>query len=201
MKDLSVMKQVILKDYERHREKFRALTSKHKIIVLGDSMIAFLPMRHFGIDEIVLNLGIPGDTTIGVLNRLDDVTRLEPTRVILNIGSNDLVLTDLSLDQTVSNIMMIRETLESKGIPVTIVSMTPVLTGHVLSNMDYIRNRTNAELTYINTRLSLVLPLDTYVDVYTSLLEEQQLKPAYTTDGIHLSKEGYAIYLSKLNLI
>jgi lysophospholipase L1-like esterase len=201
MKDLSVMKQVIQKDYERHREKFKGLTSKHKIILLGDSMIAYLPMRFFGIEEIVLNLGIPGDTTIGVLNRLDDVTRLEPTRVILNIGSNDLVLTDLSLDQTVSNIMMIRETLESKGIPVTIVSMTPVLTGHVLSNMDYIRNRTNAELSYINTRLSLLLPMDAYVDVYPSLLEEQQLKPSYTTDGIHLSKEGYAIYLSKLNLI
>lgn len=201
MIDLSEMKRIIQKDYDRHREKFKGLTSKHKIILLGDSMIAYIPIHYFGLEAVVLNLGIPGDTTTGVLNRLDDVIHLMPSRVILNIGSNDAVLTDLTLDQTVSNIIGIEEHLKAKGIPVTVVSMTPVLIGHPLSNMDYIRNRTNTELTYINQRLSVYLPQDAYVDVFSSLLKQHQLSPDYTTDGIHLSKTGYAIYLNKLNLI
>lgn len=165
-------------------------------------MIAYLPLRTFGLEDEIENLGIPGDTTIGVMKRLMDLDRIAPTRVILNIGSNDLVLTDLSPDQIVKNILAIKDQLESKGIPVTVVSTTPVLLNSTLSNMNYIQHRTNQDLKNINQMLSDALPKSSFVDVFHVLLgEDNQLNEIYTTDGIHLNQKGYTIYLSQLNLI
>jgi lysophospholipase L1-like esterase len=202
MKEISVMKTIIDAEYQRYRKRFQKITEKNKIALLGDSMIAYMPLKVFGIQDIVLNLGIPGDTTIGVLKRLEDLYPLSPSRVILNIGSNDIVLTDLPPSKTVDHILEIKDTLESKGIHVTVVSMTPVLRNHPLSNMDYIQHRTNADLIKINQKLIEMLPHDSYIDVFTDLLNESgALDVSYTTDGIHLNSKGYSIYLSKLNLI
>jgi len=202
MKSISEMKTIIDAEYQRYRHRFQKITRKHLIVLIGDSMIAYLPLKSFGLDDEVENLGIPGDTTIGVIQRLIDLDRLAPTRVILNIGSNDLVLTDLSLVEIVKNIISIKDHLESKGIPVTVVSTTPVLINHPLSNMDYIQHRTNHDLKNINQMLSDILPESSFVDVFHDLLsDDHQLNAHYTTDGIHLNPKGYSIYLSKLNLI
>jgi lysophospholipase L1-like esterase len=202
MKEISVMKTIIDAEYQRYRKRFQKITEKNKIVLLGDSMIAYIPLKVFGMQDIVLNLGIPGDTTIGVLKRLEDLYPLSPSRVILNIGSNDIVLTDLPPSKTVDHILEIKDTLESKGIPVTVVSMTPVLRNHPLSNMDYIQHRTNADLIKINQRLVEMLPQNSYIDVFTDLLNESgALDVSYTADGIHLNSKGYSLYLSKLNLI
>lgn len=202
MKSISEMKTIIDAEYQRYRHRFQKITRKHHIVLLGDSMIAYLPLRTFGLEDEIENLGIPGDTTIGVMKRLMDLDRIAPTRVILNIGSNDLVLTDLSPDQIVKNILAIKDQLESKGIPVTVVSTTPVLLNSTLSNMNYIQHRTNQDLKNINQMLSDALPKSSFVDVFHVLLgEDNQLNETYTTDGIHLNQKGYTIYLSQLNLI
>lgn len=202
MKTLAEMKAIIDADYQRHRQKFKRIDRKNKIVLLGDSMLAYLPLNDFGLDDLVENCGIPGDTTIGVKNRLDDIYPLLPSRVILNVGSNDLVLTSLSIDETVENILFLRDTLESKGIPVSVLSMTPVLRNHPKSNMDYIQHRTQKMLIAINQRLSKILPESVFIDVFHPLLDaSNQLNPSYTTDGIHLNHEGYTIYLYQLNLI
>lgn len=202
MKSISEMKTIIDAEYQRYRHRFQKITRKHHIVLLGDSMIAYLPLRTFGLEDEIENLGIPGDTTIGVMKRLMDLDRIAPTRVILNIGSNDLVLTDLSPDQIVKNILAIKDQLESKGIPVTVVSTTPVLLNSTLSNMNYIQHRTNQDLKNINQMLSDALPKSSFVDVFHVLLgEDNQLNEIYTTDGIHLNQKGYTIYLSQLNLI
>ncbi len=202
MKSISEMKTIIDAEYQRYRHRFQKITRKHHIVLLGDSMIAYLPLRTFGLEDEIENLGIPGDTTIGVMKRLMDLDRIAPTRVILNIGSNDLVLTDLSPNQIVKNILAIKDQLESKGIPVTVVSTTPVLLNSTLSNMNYIQHRTNQDLKNINQMLSDALPKSSFVDVFHVLLgEDNQLNEIYTTDGIHLNQKGYTIYLSQLNLI
>lgn len=202
MKDIRVMKTIIDAEYHRYRNRFRQIIRKHQIVLLGDSMLAYIPLKAFGIEDIVENLGIPGDTTLGVLKRLDDLDTLNPSRVILNIGSNDIVLTDLTKLQTVENIIRIKDILESKGIPVTVVSTTPVLRNHALSNMDYIQHRTNQDLREINQLLSEKLSDTSFVDVFHDLLDETgDLNISFTTDGIHLNQKGYIVYLSKLNLI
>lgn len=202
MKDIQEMKSVIALDYVRRRKHFQTITARHQMVLLGDSMIAFLSLKRFGLDDTVQNLGIAGDTTQGVLNRLSDLDPLFPTQVIVSVGSNDLVLTNHTIDDIIQNIHKIRDLLESKGIPVTIVSMTPVNRNLSISNMDYIQHRTNDDLLDINRRLKDSLPEAAYIDVFFPLLDQNgDLSAEYTTDGIHLNHQGYAIYLSQLKLI
>lgn len=43
-----------------------------------------------------------------------------------------------------------------------------------------------------------ILPEVVYVDVYDEFLYERGLNPAYTVDGLHLSRDGYRILTDKL---
>ena len=50
------------------------------------------------------NHGIGGDDTVGVLRRLDLVTRAQPAKVFLMIGTNDLGKGTLTIDEIVANV-------------------------------------------------------------------------------------------------
>ncbi len=59
------------------------------IVFLGDSLSAQCEWRDlFGDRLMILNRGIGGDTSAGVLNRTLDVSRLRPRAVFLMIGTN-----------------------------------------------------------------------------------------------------------------
>src|ERR1022692_2171298 len=60
------------------------------VVFLGDSITAAFEWgESFAGSTPVLNRGIGGDTTLGVLERIADVSRLNPVAVFLMIGTND----------------------------------------------------------------------------------------------------------------
>jgi len=200
-RDLTVMKAVLKADYDRHLNRFSEIKELNRPIFLGDSMIAYFPLSSYDYGHHVLNLGIPGDTTDGVLNRLKQVLDLKPSKVFLHIGSNDLVLTHLTKDEIAGNILGIRDILihQVDYVKVFIISLTPVLRDHSISNMRYIEWRTNEDILLINQILQTHLRKDEYIDVYQALIDSNgNLKLDYTTDGIHLNKEGYKVFVQEL---
>lgn len=200
-RDLTVMKAVLKADYDRHLKRFNEIKALNRTIFLGDSMIAYFPLSSYAFGHHVLNFGIPGDTTDGVLNRLKQVLDLEPSKVFLHIGSNDLVLTHLTKDEIAENILEIRDLLiyQLVHVKVYIISVTPVLRNHPISNMRYIEWRTNEDILLINQILQSHLGKDDYIDVYHSLIDSNEnLKLDYTTDGIHLNEEGYKVFAQEL---
>jgi len=64
---------------------------RHAVVFLGDSITEAWPdLAHAFPDIKVANRGISGDTTRGVLARLQgDVLTLEPAGIVLLIGTND----------------------------------------------------------------------------------------------------------------
>lgn len=60
------------------------------IVFLGDSITEGGPWDELFPDLPVRNRGVGGDTTDGVLARLEQVTRAQPAKVFLLIGTNDL---------------------------------------------------------------------------------------------------------------
>lgn len=199
--DLTVMKAVLKADYDRHLKRFSEIKELNCNILLGDSMIAYFPLSAYDFGHHILNLGIPGDTTDGVLNRLKQVLDLKPSKVFLHIGSNDLVLTHLTKDEIAGNILGIRDLLihQLDHVKVYIISVTPVLRDHPISNMRYIEWRSNEDILLINQILKTHLRKDEYIDVYHSLLDSDgNLNLEYTTDGIHLNKEGYKVFVQEL---
>ena len=122
--DQTLMKAIIKADYTRRVKTFRALPIEGKDIMIGDSMIAYLNLNHVGFSDWI-NMGIAGDTTDGVLDRLDAVIRQRPSKVVLSIGSNDLVLTSYTTDEIINNIKRISDILSSYA-AVYLLTLTPV---------------------------------------------------------------------------
>jgi len=202
-KDIEVMKKIIKEDYDRKVKKFSDLNEFNKVIIIGDSMVAYLNLNKFGLAKEIINQGIAGDTTIGVIDRLDLVTRLNPSKVILSIGSNDIVLTNLTLKETVENIIKIKEEIEEKSSSkVYVMNLTPVLRDHEITNMDYVSHRTNEDIKFINHELKKRIVEDQYINIFDELTDQNgNLSLKYTTDGIHLNPLGYEIYSKILNQI
>jgi lysophospholipase L1-like esterase len=203
-KELTVMKAVLKADYDRHVHRFQEIKELHGSILLGDSMIAYLPLSEYKFGQSLLNFGIPGDTTTGVLNRLSQVIDLKPLKVWIHIGSNDLVLSDLSKIEIAENILKIRDMLIEKieHVKVYIISITPVLRNHSISNMRYIEWRANDEIKEINQMLQNHLMKGEYINVFDLLIDSYgNLNIDYTKDGIHLNGEGYKVFIDEIKTL
>lgn len=80
--------------YLDRKDLFENLSSskdkKEKIVFLGDSLIDKGEWNELLSNEDIANRGINGDTTEGVLNRIDSVIALVPKKAFIMIGTNDV---------------------------------------------------------------------------------------------------------------
>ncbi|MGF1624550.1 MAG: arylesterase [Alphaproteobacteria bacterium] len=107
-----------------------------RLMVLGDSLTSGygLPPDHGftvqlesalqanGLDVVVLNAGVSGDTTAGGLARLDWALADEPTHVIVELGSND-GLRGIDPGSARENLDAILQRLDQENIPVLLAGM------------------------------------------------------------------------------
>ena len=173
------------------------------IIFLGNSLTESGNWNSLLKNKNVLNRGISGDITAGILYRLNEITRHQPSKLFIEIGINDIA-NNIPLEQTINNYIKIigQVKKESPGTKIYIQSLLPVNTKKTGLNKDY-----NTEIIEINKELSkLTLKYQVgYVNIYPVMLnEEKELKKEYTTDGVHLTKKGYkawVTYLKKQNYL
>jgi lysophospholipase L1-like esterase len=157
------------------------------VVFVGDSITAGTPFAEvFGPYK---NRGIGGDTTDGVLARLDEVLRERPDRVFLMVGTND-VAREASTDQTVESYRKIlrRIKAESPGTKAFVQSVLPV--NHAVLQTPVDRNPAIREL---NGQLEQLAGAEgaTFIDL-TRVLGDGAggLKKEFTTDGLHLNLAG-----------
>lgn len=79
-------------------------------------------LREEGMDVVVLNGGVSGDTTAGGLARLDWMLSDQPDAVIVELGAND-GLRGLDPDETQANLDAILNKLNERNIPVLLAGM------------------------------------------------------------------------------
>lgn len=199
-KDLETLKRLIGLDYKRHIRQFDQLKPLKPIVLLGDSMIAYFPVKAFHLENRIYNLGIPGDTTVGVLNRVEQVVKLKPNVIVLHVGINDFVLTNLKKGETLKNILEIRHTILEKcpNSEVYIVALTPINQKDFKDQL-YLLNRHKNDAHILNEMLRKVVDKDHFIDIYDKLTDDiGDLAISLTSDGIHLNQKGYQIYLDAL---
>ena len=165
-----------------------------EIVMLGDS----LTERHnwseaLAATRMVRNRGISGDTSDGVLARLDEVIATRPRAVFLLIGTNDL-WSNNSAKKTAKNIDAIILALRSGNpqLPIFLQTVFPL-------RSDPARNQKvrsiNAHLSELARKQGVIL-----VDTYRALVDEAGLLGAsYTDDGVHLTPVGYKVWITLLN--
>jgi lysophospholipase L1-like esterase len=162
-------------------------------VFVGDSITEGFPLDAAFRGRNVINRGISGDTITGVLERLDaSVTDLHPRQVYLMIGINNLVWAPVSSIETFAE--QYSELLPAlrRAAPdaeVFVQSILPVAHGYA---------RTNPQIRELNDRIRATAEREgfTYVDLWPRMTDaEGKLRADYTTDGVHLTLEGYEAWL------
>ena len=179
---------VIMDNYYRikHSMFLNTPASEGSIIFLGDSLTDYMQLDELLPDFRVLNRGIAGDTTIGVLNRLDEVIRHKPAKLFLLIGTNDIALGTSERKITDNIREIIRRVKEAAPeCRIYLQTLIPV-------NSKYMGYRHNMKIEIVNdVILRIAGETDCIVaNLYELFAEDGELPLRYTFDGLHLNGEG-----------
>jgi len=166
------------------------------IAFVGDSITAGFPLLTAFPELRTVNRGIPGDTSTQVLERMQEsVYDLDPSTVVLMIGTNDLGHGG-TIEQVIENTARIVRLVQANEPQARIVlqSVYPVYAGDpdALAR-SAVGLRTNEALDDVNSALQALAGLADieFLDVNTALRGDDGLRIEYTVDGLHLSPAGY----------
>lgn len=163
------------------------------IIFLGDSLTSDANWQEFfGGDAPILNRGIGGDTSVGVLRRIGQVTALRPMAVFLMIGTNDHQGIGLSPDGTARVVGEIVSTIRRDS-PQTLVYLQALLPSRVPKFVEW-SGQTNRLVAQLADNRSVF-----FLDFRGAFLEDGLLASRLTRDGIHLTPAGYQLWKTSLD--
>ncbi len=183
---------------ERYKQLNKA-AKKGNIVFAGSSLAEQFPvnelLQNFDEHHIIYNRGISGDTTIGLLNNIDTcILDLEPAKLFINIGSNDISLETYNentlMDNYKSIINIVKNKLpDTKIFILSYYPVNPLKNGHENNDPNMFMYRNNLAIRNANERLKKLAEEFnfTYIDLFHPLLDAQgNLKESYTIEGIHM---------------
>ncbi len=155
-------------------------------------------------ENIIINRGVNGDTSSGVLSRFyNHVIEEHADKVIITIGSNDFLI-GLSVDYVLDNLkLLIKESLENGIKP--IVGIEPMIDGDLAkeywcSYLDY---------SVINSKISLYhkkaldychskdIPVVDFYDLFLGIKDAKNPISIFI-DGLHPNKEIHKLMVEKV---
>jgi len=167
------------------------------IVMIGDSITYGGDWNSLLNDKKIANLGINGDSTDGVLNRLEDVYFLNPRVCFIMIGINDFQ-GNRSVETVLANYRKIVTEIKNRNIRVIIQSVLHLGEKYYINHIggknknDWIK--INKKVRSLNEKLKIMaVELDVeFVDINEELSSNNILTEKYGDEsGIHLSKLGY----------
>ncbi len=181
-------------------EKFKKETVlPGKIVFLGNSITEGGNWRRLLKDSTVINRGISGDNTFGMLARIDEVVALKPSSLFILIGTNDLSKR-IPVEAIIENIFAIVSQIKA-GSPKTKIFVQSIFPVNETVEKFPTQFNNGSNILIINDQLSRYGERlrYTYVDVYSKLLDDQgRLNKTYTWDGLHLNAAGYQRWVEVL---
>ncbi|OOQ61149.1 GDSL-type esterase/lipase family protein [Mucilaginibacter pedocola] len=174
-------------------------------IFLGNSITEMGNWGKLLNDTTVLNRGIGGDITFGLLKRLDDITNREPKKLFMLIGINDIGK-DIPDSVIAYNYFKAIRYIHAKspGTKIYVQSILPLNPLH----KNFPQHYNKAEhIPIVNAMLQANATAMNYTYVsLTHLFTDAngRLKDEYTYEGLHLKPEAYVIwvdYLKKLKYL
>ncbi len=173
---------------------------KGKIIMVGNSITEGANWKKLLKDSSIINRGISGDVTFGVLNRIEDIVLREPSKIFLLIGINDLSRNTPD-EVIIENLFTIVSKLKA-SLPNTEIFVQSILpTNDSFKNLKKDFLGKDPHITTINTQLKRYADKMkyTFIDLYTKFLgKDGTMDAAYVTDGLHLNELGYQHWVSIL---
>lgn len=181
--------------YYLDRDKLFEVLPKdsNAIVFLGNSLTQYFELAEILQNPNIKNRGIHGDMITGVLKRLSPIIAIQPKKIFIEIGINDLEQ-KVSEELLLSHYQKLIDTLKVScpQTEIHVQSLLPVanssqrLPGYCSPEM-------NKKVGLFNTRLQQLAEAKQcrYIDIHSQLVLNDELNPTYSVDGVHLSGEGY----------
>ena len=159
------------------------------VAFLGDSLTDGYDVKKYYPQYLVSNRGIGGETTIGLEERMQvSLYDLKPKVAVMLIGANNM---DTMFDNYESILLGFQENMPNTKI--VLLSLT---------SMSGEWGKKNQLAAYNNVKIKMLAEKYgyEYVDLYSALLnlDSGEIYPEYTTDGGHLTREGYEVLTAKI---
>ena len=172
-------------------KNYKKTKSSGAILFLGDSITERYKLDKYLFNYNTINSGIGGNTTNDILNDIDKrVNNYSFDKVFILIGINDLLFTEETNEEIVTNIEKIIDSIDNKRAVIYLESIYPVNTDKVTD----IPKDSNTKINEMNKLLENICNKGkcNYINMHDKLTDKQgNLKKLYTNDGIHISKIGY----------
>ena len=212
---MDFFKEFMHREQQDKLERYRILNRnvrKGEILFTGSSLMEQFPVNELlmtnGMDQVIYNRGIGGFTTSDMLEYMEEmVFGTEPSRIFINIGTNDIGSPDYRLEALMELyeeiITRIQERLPKAEI--TMMAYYPVNETDKLPEGEWGKTafvtRTNENIAIANEAVEKLAAKKScrFVNVNEGLTDERgKLKREFTIEGIHMYANGYQVVLDNL---
>lgn len=166
------------------------------IVFIGNSLTQYFELNEFFKNTNIKNRGIAGDFIDGVTNRLESVIQMQPKKIFIEIGINDLGA-GISKDTVIFKYQKLINLLVLKlpNTKIYVQSLFPTEIGSV-NFPTHCTKKVNEDIVMINAELLKYSEQRqiTFVDTYHSFVLNGVLNPKYSVDGVHLNGTAYKLW-------
>ena len=160
----------------------KRLQDRQVVLFVGDSMTQRFKLNEYFPHRDIVNRGIFGDTTWGLMHRLEgNINNLKVGRLFIMIGFNDLPYrSDAQIVRNITDILA-----RAGAGEIILQSLLPVTAEH---------GDTNRRIAAINTQLEQLCRARgyRYLNLHEQFVaDDGAIEPHLTRDGVHLTVRGY----------
>lgn len=184
---------------ERRADMFEVMATRTNecIEFVGGSIMEDCEWSEIFDNPKIINRGISGNTSVDILNRIDELIRHKPSKVFLETGTSDLS-NGIGIDTIVNNISKItqffhRENPDTRFYIFSILPSVPAGSGPIPG----MKNVSNDDILALNIQLKSFCKKNkfTYIDLYPYFLGEDKtsLDTSLGNSNSRLSVSGYGL--------
>ncbi|MEZ8794053.1 SGNH/GDSL hydrolase family protein [Vibrio splendidus] len=180
----SMSRYIMTSDNHRH------FSPNADLVMFGDSITEWAPWADIFRDASMVNRGLAGDTTTGMLRRIDTTLNVKPKVVCFMAGINDLAQ-GYDVDHIYQNYIDMLKVWQENDIRILVQSTLYV--GSKLQGL-------NPSVELLNTKISEYCAQQgiAFLDVNSVLSPNQLLSNEYSCDDLHLNAKAYQVWAEVL---
>ncbi|MEZ8509598.1 SGNH/GDSL hydrolase family protein [Vibrio splendidus] len=180
----SMSRYIMTSDNHRH------FSPNADLVMFGDSITEWAPWADIFRDVSMVNRGLAGDTTTGMLRRIDTTLNVKPKLVCFMAGVNDLAQ-GYDVDHIYQNYIDMLKVWQENDIRILVQSTLYV--GSKLQGL-------NPSVELLNTKISEYCAQQgiAFLDVNYVLSPNQLLSNEYSCDDLHLNAKAYQVWAEVL---
>ena len=189
---------------------------KGEILFTGSSLMEQFPINELlmneGMEQIIYNRGVGGFTTTDMLENMEEqIFGTEPSKIFINIGTNDIGDASRPFEEVLASMLenyekiLVQIKTRMPEAEVYMMAYYPVNETDKVPDTEWAKtmfvNRNNRNLPIANEAVKKLAEKMGYhyIDVNAGLCDERgMLRREFTVEGVHMYANGYQVILNNL---